>query len=184
MKVKLRPHLNGLDRDGRGWQQLIETLNEARAYRYLAEDVGARGIRFVPETADRTPDIEAIVTNDLILCETKTISESDAEIARRVQGVAGCSSNRLPDAFLVKLSATIVGAAEQMHAYRPGERARRIIFLVVNFDDALGEYAKDFYEQIDARLASEKHDCELVILNRHTRFTTNIDMKNARIINE
>ena len=184
LKEKLRPHLNGLDRDGRGWQQLIEALNEARAYRYLAEDVGARDMRFVPETADQTPDIEAMAANALILCETKTISESDAEIYRRVQGAAGYISNRLPDEFLAKVLATIAGAAEQLRGYRSVEHARRMVFLIVNFDDALGEHAEDFYAQIDARLASEKHDCELVFLNRHTCFTANISMKNAVIINE
>jgi hypothetical protein len=184
LKGKLRPHLIGLDKEGRGWQQLIEAMNEASAYRYLAQQLGCRDIHFVPETAEQTPDLEASTDGGLVLCETKTISESDDEIQARVEGKGVYSSNRLSEQFLAKLSATIAGATHQVNAYRAGEQAQRILFLVVNFDDALGEYAQEFYGQIDAHLATLKQDCQLVFFNRYTRFTSAITMKNAAIIND
>jgi hypothetical protein len=184
LKGKLRPYLNGLDKDGRGWQQLIEAMNEATAYRYLAQQMGCRDIRFVPETAQQTPDLEASTDGGLVLCEIKTISESDGEIRARVESKGVYGSNRLPEQFLAKLSATIAGASRQVNAYRAGEQARRILFLVVNFDDAIGEYVQEFYGQIDAHLATLKPECPLVFFNRHTRFTWSITMRNATIINE
>jgi len=44
--------------DKRGWQQLFDILNEARAYRYLKQ-IGCSDIRFIREAKKPTPDLWA-----------------------------------------------------------------------------------------------------------------------------
>jgi len=184
LKAKLSPYLNGLDKEGRGWQQLIEGLNEASAYCYLKRHLGSNEVRFIPETREPTPDLEASCDKGPILCETKTVSESDDEIRARVEGKGLYSSGSLPREFLTKLTDIIAGAARQLSAYRAKDEARRIVFLVPNFNDGTGEHAQEFYRQIDTHLENNKCPAELVVLNRYTRFTSKIAMKNAVVVNE
>jgi hypothetical protein len=184
LKEKVRSHLSRLDREGRGWQQLIETLNEASAYGYMKDTLGCRHIRFIPEDKTQTPDLEADCETGPVICEVKTISESDAEIEARVMGTGVYSSRVLGEKFLAKLSTTIARATEQLTAYRSDMRLRRVVFLILNFDDGLGEYNEEYYREIDAHLSDAKIGTELVFFNRWTPFHSNIAMENALVLNE
>src|SRR5580704_917248 len=46
LKAEARPYLTSRDRKGRGWEQLISVLNQARAYNYLV-DSGCSDVCFV-----------------------------------------------------------------------------------------------------------------------------------------
>lgn len=73
----------------RGWQQLFETLNEAKGFNYLTL-IGCTGVKFIPRSkSDRvqTPDLQAELSAKKVICEVKTISASDVETERRHCGV-------------------------------------------------------------------------------------------------
>ncbi|MBB3571988.1 hypothetical protein [Rhizobium sp. BK491] len=150
LKKELAPLLTAKDPD-RGWQQLIDKLNQAKGYNHV-KHLGCTDVRFIPESrmkGHRTPDIEAVDGNRAILCEVKTINLSNNEVVRFRSGGVGASADRLSEAFLGKLRSTVDGAEQQMLVYNADKRTRRIAYLVINFDDTLHEYADQYAPQLE-----------------------------------
>ena len=82
LKSKACTYLNR-NRKARGWQQLFNALGEACAYNYLWKYEGFSAVRFIPESNDRTPDLEGVRDHERVLCEVKTINISDDEVGAR-----------------------------------------------------------------------------------------------------
>lgn len=150
LKTELTPLLKAKDA-ARGWQQLFDKLNQAKGYNHLKR-LGCAGIRFIPEAkikGNPTPDIEATENGRTVLCEVKTINASEIEATRRRTGSVGHSTDHLNEQFLGKLRLTVEQAAKQMQAYNADVRARRIAYVVINFDDMLHEYADRYAPQLE-----------------------------------
>lgn len=88
LKSEAHPYLILHDPNERGWQQLIDVLNQARAHNYLVE-LGCCGVRFVPRGKKETPDLEGTLDTRRVLCEVKTVNISKDEANRRNTGQGG-----------------------------------------------------------------------------------------------
>jgi hypothetical protein len=187
LKEEARRYLSALDGRGRGWEQLINILNQARAHNYL-KDLGCSQVEFIQVGKGiqaKAPDLKAELNGQKVLCEMKTINPSQSEIERRYEAGVGSTTDFLDNAFLCKLDKTIEYAKIQLDRYDAGESAKRIVFLVVNFDDRLGECKDSYYRQIDSHLAvSPIRGIEIVFFNQCTAFHADISMVNAQVINE
>ncbi len=153
LKSEIRPLLLARD-EKRGWQQLFDKLNQARAYNYL-QRVGYRDIRFIPESkvkSQKAPDLEATRDATRILCEVKTINVSEDEAEHRFAGGVGSTSRTLGILFLQKLRKTIEYAQTQMVAH--DAQASQLVYVIVNFDDIFHEYAEDYSEEINQFMAN------------------------------
>lgn len=99
LKNEALPYLTKWDANGRGWQQLIAILNQARAYNFLV-GAGCSRVRFIPRASQKgrkTPDLEGEENGRKVLCEVKTVNVSDAEsvsAARRRSGINSGSARR------------------------------------------------------------------------------------------
>jgi hypothetical protein len=134
----------------RGWQAAFDKLNQAKAYNHLVQ-VGCTSVEFVPESAvhgQKTPDLQGSCGSTKILCEVKTINISDDEAVARNQIAARRIQGRLPDTFFQKLRSTLETAKKQMAIYYPSGDAKRLIYVIVNFDDNLNEYVGAYSEQL------------------------------------
>lgn len=139
----------------RGWQQLFDILNHAKAYNYLKR-IGCANVRFVPVSrvsGQRTPDIEADLGSSKLLCEVKTINVSEIEASRRQDGGVGTTQALLDVGFFGKLTSDLRQAEAQMKAYCADAPAKRMVYVVVNFDDHLHEYAERYRAQIEQWVA-------------------------------
>jgi len=185
LKSEALPYLMARDAK-RGWQQLITILNQARAYNYLI-DKGCVEVRFVPRSVikgEETPDIEATMNGTKVLCEVKTVTISDVEAVRRKTGGVGYTVRSLDHGFFRKLAGDLSKAESQMKSYG-GEDTARIAFVILNFDDFLGEYKAEYYEQIDQYLAAQPiSSLEIAFFNQKTAFQCRVIMQNAVVINE
>jgi len=183
LKKEARPYLTSRD-PKRGWEQLISILNQARAYLYL-QSIGCSTVHFIPRSKKETPDLEGDLNGSKVLCEVKTIQISDEEVSVRSGEKAGETKNEVTPEFCRKLLAVLSKAREQMLAYDGGTNARRVVYVVINFDDLLGEYKAEYYQQIDAFLAQNPvAGIEIVFHNQWTAFHTAIAMKSATVVNE
>jgi hypothetical protein len=63
LEHKVSANVSQMDKKGRGWQQLFDTLGEALAYNFLRQAAGCSIVQFIPESNNRTPDLEG--TRDL-----------------------------------------------------------------------------------------------------------------------
>ena len=84
LKAELAPLLT-IHHGPRGWQPLIDKLNETKAYHYLKRE-GFTKIAFIPRakrSGQRTPDLSARAGAAKVLCEAKTINISKNEADRR-----------------------------------------------------------------------------------------------------
>jgi hypothetical protein len=184
LKSEARPYLTLHDPNVRRWQQLIDVLNQARAHNYLVE-LGCSSVRFVPRGRKETPDLEGTLDTRRVLCEVKTINISAYEADRRNTGQGGYISNSLNEQFLKKLESTLSKAKSQMQVYDAGGNARRIAFLIINFDDSFAEYKADYYSQIDQHLAFKPIEgVDIVFYNQQTAFHVDVSMRSALVINE
>ena len=141
----------------RGWQALFDILNHAKAYNHLKR-LGCTDIAFIPLSPVKgqlTPDIRADLNSMRVLCEVKTINISEVEAARRQSGGVGTSTDRLEPGFFNKLTSDLLRAKEQMLAYDADVATRKIVYVVVNFDDSLHEYADRYQGQIDQYVTSK-----------------------------
>ncbi len=146
----------------RGWSSLFEALNEAKGYSHLV-CLGCTDVKFIPRSTikgQRTPDLQGLLasSNNIsinVLCEVKTINASQPEVERRINGGVGRTLLHLEEGFFRKLFSDIETATNQMRAYDPNVGTRRIVYLVVSFDDILNEYAVDYQKQIEACVACE-----------------------------
>jgi hypothetical protein len=181
-----RPHLVNWN-EGRGLEQLISILNQARAHNYLVKE-GCLQVRFIPRSkvnGQKTPDLGANLNGRKILCEVKTINISDVEATRR-QNNAGISiNNYLGEKFFEKLIKTLESAKKQLASYDVLADARYIVFVVINFDDFLAEYKVEYFKQIDHELSKNSIlGLEIVLYNQKTAFHSKIKMLHANVINE
>jgi hypothetical protein len=138
----------------RKWQQLFDTLNEAKRYNYLVR-IGCTDIKFIPRaTTDKvqTPDLRGFLGATPVLCEVKTINVSDDEANRLATGGVGTTLRYLERPFFNKVSSTIRTAATQLLAFDRDLSSRRIAYVVFNFDDRIHEYADEYQKQIEAFL--------------------------------
>jgi hypothetical protein len=155
LKMQLSPLLS-VRAEGRGWQPLFDKLNEAKGYGHLVS-VGCTNVAFVPVSpvkGKRTPDLQGELSGTKVLCEVKTINISKVEATRRATGAAGTITLQLPEGFFNKLKSDLEAANAQMIAYDSGESVRRIVYIVVNFDDNLSQYADDYSAQINSFIAA------------------------------
>lgn len=185
LKDEARPYLIRKDKSGRGWQQLFAILNQASAYNFLTQQLHCIDVRFVPRDARaETPDLEATSDGQVVLCEVKTISESKDEIKARRDGTGTYTGPELGEGSFSKLISDISKARNQMAAYGGNSTTRKVVYIVIDFDDPLGEYKDAHYSQIDNFLAERDFGVEVVFLNRLTPFHPEITMRNAILINE
>jgi hypothetical protein len=184
LKGEALPLLTARDKRGRGWQQLFNILNEARAYNYL-KSLGCTNLRFIPRSHERSPDLEGSLALDRVLCEVKTINISDQEIAFRTGPVEARSIPRtVTDRFLKKLRATVETAKLQLLAFDHGRAAVHFVYLNVSFDDFLAEPKEAYFKQIDDDLAETPvPGIRLVICNDHTPFYKQLEMRFADVDN-
>ena len=184
LKEEALPRLTAHDNKGRGWQQLFDILNEARAYNYL-KSRGCTNLRFIPRSHKRTPDLEGSLALGRLLCEVKTINASDEEIDFRA-GRKKIRSGQitLPAEFLKKLRTTVECAKQQLLAFDHGRAAVHFVYLNVCFDDFLGTLKEAYLKQIDDDLArTPVTDVKLVICNDHTAFYKPLQMRSAEADN-
>jgi hypothetical protein len=184
LRAEAIPRITARDKKGRGWQQLFDILNEARAYRYL-KSLGWTNLRFIPRSHERTPDLEGSLASDRVLCEVKTINVSDEEIAFRTGPLKARSiPMTVTPAFMTKLRGTVESAKRQMVAFDRGRTAVHLVYLNVSFDDFLAEFKEGYFQQIDDDLArTPVTDITLVICNDHTAFYKPLQMRFAHVDN-
>ncbi len=186
LRNEAQPYLVARDAR-RGWHQLISILNQARAHNYLSEE-GCIGIHIIPKSkidGKETPDIEGMLNGMQILCEVKTVNISDVEANRRKNGGVGTTVSSLDEGFFKKLTSDIFKAKSQIDSYKGKGKVRSIVFVVLNFDDFLGEYKTDYFGHIDRHLAVNPFPCiDIVFYNQRTAFHCGVSMQNAVVINE
>ncbi|MGH8471472.1 MAG: hypothetical protein ACREVJ_03220, partial [Gammaproteobacteria bacterium] len=187
LKNEARSYLTTSDANGRGWQQLIEILNQAYAHNFLV-GAGCSGVRFIPRASQKgrqTPDLEGEVNGRKVLCEVKTINVSDAEVSRRRGVAVGSTADRLAVPFFNKLMSDLCTAKKQMESYDDSVIVRRIAYIMLNFDDFWGEYKAGYFQQIDQHLADNPvPGLEIVFHNQRTCFHVSVAMRHAAVINE
>jgi hypothetical protein len=187
LKSEANPYLTTRNTKGRGHQQLISILNQAWAYNYLI-DVGCLRAFFISparKSGQETPDLEGELKNCRVLCEVKTVSISEIEVKRRQTCGVGSTTGSLEVGFFTKLSSALLKAKSQLESFDGSAGVRRIAFLVLDFDDFLGEYKANYFQQIDRHLASKPvGGIDIVFYNQRTAFHSPISMHNATVVNE
>jgi hypothetical protein len=141
----------------RGWQALFDKLNEAKGYYHLVS-IGCTNVEFIPVSSvngQRTPDLQGALAGARVLCEVKTINMSEVEATRRTSGAVGSITLQLPDGFFRKLTSDIETAESQMAAYDADNFVRRIVYIIVNFDDIRHQYADDYSAQINSFITAK-----------------------------
>lgn len=186
LKAEALPYLTSRDQL-RGWSQLISILNQARAHNFLVDE-GCQNVRFIPRATTNgmeTPDLEAEAGRTKVVCEVKSIQISQLEAARRASGAVGSSTPQLDAEFFNKLASDLLKARSQMYSFHGDPDARRIAFVVIDFDDSLGEYKQSYFEQIDEFLACNPvPDVEVVFYNQRTAFHGPVTLQHAKVVNE
>ena len=140
----------------RGWQAAFDKLNQAKAYNHLVR-LGCADVKFVPESArsgQKTPDLAGFLGSTKVLCEVKTVNISDKEAVARNEMAGRGTQDRLPDVFFSKLRSTLETAKEQMVCYYPNDDAKRMAYIIVNFDDRLHQYVATYSEQLKSFVAA------------------------------
>ena len=130
----------------RGWQPLFDTLNEAKGYNHLLA-IGCTNIQFIPRSTNRTPDLQADFASVRTFCEVKTVNLSQAEIERFRTGGVGTTLLEVDDGLLKKIKSDLENAADQMRNFCADDGARRIVYLVVNFDNN-ADMALEYQQQV------------------------------------
>ncbi len=186
LKGEASPYLVHKDRSGRGWQQLFDILNQARAYNYL-RTLSCSNVRFIPRAEKqglRTPDLEAVLGPERILCEVKTVSISQEEVRARNDFTVRSIAIRLEGGFFRKLRSDILDAKDQMHAYDAMGTAQRYVYINPCFDDFLAQCKEEYFRQIDQYLSDNPIPAvKLIFHNDHTAFYKPLAMTNATVVN-
>jgi hypothetical protein len=194
LKNEAAGHLTKWDeKNARGQQQLIDILNQARAYYYLNE-IGCSDIHFISRSRKegiKTPDLEGIFGDIKIICEVKTIniSKNEAEIRREMS--RGFSPRpirpqaKLEQGFFNKLRDDLTIAKSQIEAYAAGNKTRALVYIILNLDNMWEDYKEEDYKEIDDFLSKNIiQGIEIVFHNRRTVSNEIITMKNATVFNE
>jgi hypothetical protein len=161
LKAEALPQLTA-KAPGRGWEGLFSILNQARAYAHLV-GLGCTDVQFIPRSKRKTPDLRAGLGSVSVLCEVKTIHISNVEVGRRQSGGVAASKAHVEPGFLSKLRSDIETASAQMGAFDPDPAVRRIVYVVVNFDDLFHEYEPECRAQIEADLAVAPSSVEVIL---------------------
>jgi hypothetical protein len=141
----------------RDWQPLFDTLNEAKAYNYLIS-IGCTSVQFIPRSRRagvRTPDLQAMSGKQMTVCEVKTINISKNEIERLRNGGVGTTLLAVEDGLLNKLASDLRNAENQMSKFCSIDDARKIIYVIVNFDNNF-DMALEYQAQVRAHVDSVK----------------------------
>lgn len=189
LKKKICPYLTK-KHAGRGWHQLFDVLNEARAYNYLIS-FGCSDVHLIPESiknGEKTPDLEGVFGSGKVLCEVKTINISDeeAKIRARDKPIARNTQDQLRKPFFVKLRSSLTKAEKQLKACDLTNSARLIVYIFIIFDEhPFCEYKERYFQQIDQDLSENiVIGIELVIHNLETAFHKHITMQFATVVND
>lgn len=186
LKGEASPYLVHKDRGGRGWQQLFDILNQARAYNRL-KTLNCSSVRFIPRAEKqglRTPDLEAALGAEKVLCEVKTIGISQEEVRARNYFTVRSIAIRLEDGFFRKLRSDILDAKDQMDAYDAMGTAQQYVYINTCFDDFLAQCKEEYFRQIDQYLSDYPIPAvKLVFHNDHTAFYKPLGMTNATVVN-
>lgn len=172
---------------GRGWRMLFDIFSEARAFGYLVS-TGCSEVRFIQRSEGKTPDLQATKDESPVLCEVKTINISKGESERRQRVHAGeisavSTKTHLDDGFLNKLGSTLKEAVEQLDAVDPERKAQRIVFMVVHFDDWVGDYQPEYFAEMDTYLSQNPvPGAELVFCAASNLFERTFTMKSATVL--
>jgi hypothetical protein len=172
---------------GRGWQALFDVFSEARAFGYLAS-TGCTDVHFIRRTAGKTPDLGALRNSGQVICEVKTINISQDEAQRRqrsAQGefIASSTSVHVGKGLLRKLCSTLEHAVEQLDGLDAERKALRLVFVVVRFDDWVGDYQSEYFAQIDEHLLrSPIKRAELVFCPASNLFERTFAMRSATVL--
>ena len=164
LKCEALPRLKAQD-STRGWQQLFDTLNEAKGYNFLVR-IGCKDIKFIPRAKTdkvQTPDLRGFLGSAPVLCEVKTINVSEDEANRLASGGVQTIRLYLEKEFFGKLSSVICIATSQLLAFDKDLTSRRIVYVVFNFDARLHEYADEYQKQIESFIAgTSRPDVEVI----------------------
>jgi hypothetical protein len=146
------------------WTQFIDKMNEVRGYNYLSK-MGCKNIKFITPSTKRsvqTPDIEGMLGAVKILCEVKTIHISKEEIDFRKGGKVRTITG-LKCGFFKKLRRDQINAEKQLKAYNTSFTTRHIIYVIINFNDWVGDGREEYFNQIQKFLSAEPaSDIEIV----------------------
>lgn len=170
--------------EGRGWQELFDVLNEAIGYSYL-RGRGCEDVRFLKRTDENTPDLSATLDRRSVLCEVKTlnVSKDQAEHLADV-GRGKIIVTKVDTEFgrMGSLQSKMKKALTQLRAYDPSGAARHVVFVVLNFDDWVGDYHDRYFAQIDDFLdALNLEGTELVFYPTTNAFERTYAMRNATV---
>jgi hypothetical protein len=179
------------EENGRGQQQVIDILNQARAYTYLRNEIGCSDIHFIARSTAKgikTPDLKGALGNIKVICEVKTINPSKDEVLRRLHGNT-VRNEYIPlgQGFFNKLIYDIEVAKNQMEAYGKDKRALHIVYIILNLDNFWGEDKEKHYQEIDKYLGDNEnriHGIKIVFHNQPIGFPAHITMKFATVVNE
>jgi hypothetical protein len=187
LKDEALPYLTTKQAKKRGWEQLFNILNQARAYAYL-KAAGCSSPRFIPRADAQgfeTPDIEAALGSARLLCEVKSVNISEDEVRARTEFTVRSIAIRLDRGFFGKLQSDIDKAKSQMCAYDRYGTAARLVYINVRFDDFLAQCKEDYFRQIDRYLSDHPvAGARLIFNNDHTAFYKPLSMTNATVDNE
>jgi hypothetical protein len=138
----------------RGWNQLVECMNEVRGYQY-AQSLGYPTVRLLDEQARPLPDIEASKTDGQCLIEVKTIQESDQELQMR--GIIQSAELGLPLRLRRLLKKRYLHATNQIAGHPWALNARKICYMVINLDlrTLLADENKDLLEAFIEELQTD-----------------------------
>jgi hypothetical protein len=177
---------------GRGREQVLNIINQARAYTFLRNQ-GCADIHFIPpckkKQGVRTPDLQGALGPVKVICEVKTINLSkDGALRRQSNNYSDYDPPMLEQRFLDKLMCRIADAKEQIEAFDAENQAKHIVYIILNFDGTFGEYKENYFQQIDQHLcqnANAVSGLEIVFHNQHTTyFHRQITMKCATVVND
>jgi hypothetical protein len=182
LKQKVQLYLGKKDCE-RGWVQMFDALNEAKGYAYLAS-LKCQNIKFIPESptnGPQTPDLEATLGGEVVLCEVKTIDISEIEVEKRQKknSIRDPQTELVPQ-FFNKLFDTITLAKAQMDAYLPDNTTRKIAYLFLDFDDLLNEFALSHYQdQLMEYKESNHHSETEIVFEFHPPCYPNVREQNS-----
>jgi hypothetical protein len=183
LKAEAIPYLTRRHKE-RGWQQLFDILNQARAFKYL-KGMGCSNIQFIPRSNAETPDIQGLLNGLSILCEVKTVNVSKEELLARNSGEARYIKNCLEQGFFGKLKSHIEKAKAQMRAYDHAGKARYCVYFNLCFDDFFGEYKEEYFQQIDQYFSQNPTaGIEVVVHNERSAFHKALTLTTAAVVNE
>jgi len=190
LKSEASPYLTRRD-PLRGWEQLFNILNQARAYNYLRK-VGCSDVRFIPRSRQPSPDLEAALNSTRVLCEVKTINPSKKELSarqrdRRKPPVARSCQIQLDAEFFQKLHCVVTQARSQLDAYGSASEVRSINYVYINicFDELADDCKERYYRQIDQYFSTNPiSGINLVFHNDRTFISRPLSMTNATVVNE